>query len=237
MVERLVPTESGVVALHREVSGFQRDDAECFAFFVAQFSRFGTRPVALIREARNFVSKSKWPVRSLPLLQLNTGTMKFTSYEAQAIEPLVSNSPFLAWMYQILSVRAFFEFSRCSRDCNRNPDSSPADLGHGLSHRELAGCGDVLYDSELHDHDVTDLGGEHGRIPGSLGRTRTVSAEGMESSNLEIEDQVFRRPPSCEIPATDGRGSNTIARPCVCIRVYRLICGRISTPRSQTQLC
>jgi hypothetical protein len=49
----------------------------------------GTRPVALIREARNFVSK--WPVRSLPLLQLNTGTMKFTSYEAQAIEPLVSN--------------------------------------------------------------------------------------------------------------------------------------------------
>ena len=68
---------------------------------------WGTRPVALIREARNFVCKSKWPVRSLPLLQLNTGTMKFTSYEAQAIEPLVSNSPFLAWMYQILSVRAF----------------------------------------------------------------------------------------------------------------------------------
>ena len=75
---------------------------------------FGTRPVALIREARNFVSKSTWPVRSWPLFQLNTGTMKFTSYEAQAIEPLVSNSPFLAWMYQILSVRAFFEFSRCS---------------------------------------------------------------------------------------------------------------------------
>ena len=107
MVERLVPTESGVVALHREVSGFQRDDAECFAFFVAttlNASRssslsspgFGTRPVALIREARNFVSK--WPVRSLPLLQLNTGTMKFTSYDAQAIEPLVSNSPNLAWM-------------------------------------------------------------------------------------------------------------------------------------------
>ena len=40
MVERLGPTESGVVALHREVSGFQRDDAERFAFFVAQFSRF-----------------------------------------------------------------------------------------------------------------------------------------------------------------------------------------------------
>ncbi len=35
------------------------------------------------------------------------GAMKFTAYEAQAIQPLVSNSPFMAWMYQILSVRAF----------------------------------------------------------------------------------------------------------------------------------
>lgn len=78
---------------------------------------------------RKVSSKSTWPVRSLPLLELNTGTMKFTSYEAQAIEPLVSNSPFQAWMHQVLSVRAFCEFSRCSRDCNRNPDSSPADLG------------------------------------------------------------------------------------------------------------
>jgi hypothetical protein len=49
-------------------------------------------PEAIVaREARNFVSKSKWPVRFLPLLQLNTGTMKFTSYDAQAIECLVSN--------------------------------------------------------------------------------------------------------------------------------------------------
>jgi uncharacterized membrane protein YkgB len=43
----------------------------------------------------------------LVVVLLWIGAMKFTSYEAQAIEPLVSNSPFLAWMYQILSVQAF----------------------------------------------------------------------------------------------------------------------------------
>ncbi len=33
------------------------------------------------------------------------GAMKFTAYEAQGIQPLVANSPFLAWIYQFLSVQ------------------------------------------------------------------------------------------------------------------------------------
>ena len=35
------------------------------------------------------------------------GFMKFTSYEATGIQPLVANSPFLGWMYHLLSVRQF----------------------------------------------------------------------------------------------------------------------------------
>ena len=35
------------------------------------------------------------------------GAMKFTAYEANAIQPLVANSPFMSWLYQILSVSAF----------------------------------------------------------------------------------------------------------------------------------
>ena len=35
------------------------------------------------------------------------GLMKFTGYEAQGIEPLVARSPFMGWMYHILSVRQF----------------------------------------------------------------------------------------------------------------------------------
>ena len=35
------------------------------------------------------------------------GFMKFTSYEANGIRPLVANSPLLAWMYHLLSVRQF----------------------------------------------------------------------------------------------------------------------------------
>jgi uncharacterized membrane protein YkgB len=33
------------------------------------------------------------------------GAMKFTSYEANGIQPLVANSPLMAWLYGILSVQ------------------------------------------------------------------------------------------------------------------------------------
>src|SRR5262245_41639424 len=35
------------------------------------------------------------------------GLMKFTSYEANGIRPVVANSPLLGWMYNFLSVRQF----------------------------------------------------------------------------------------------------------------------------------
>ena len=35
------------------------------------------------------------------------GLLKFTSYEAQGIEPLVANSPLLSWVYEVFSVTAF----------------------------------------------------------------------------------------------------------------------------------
>lgn len=35
------------------------------------------------------------------------GGMKFTAYEAQGIQPLVSESPFMSWLYDIFSVYTF----------------------------------------------------------------------------------------------------------------------------------
>jgi uncharacterized membrane protein YkgB len=35
------------------------------------------------------------------------GAMKFTAYEANGIQPLVANSPFMGWIYHFLSIRAF----------------------------------------------------------------------------------------------------------------------------------
>ena len=35
------------------------------------------------------------------------GAMKFTTYEANGIQPLVANSPLLGWLYGFLSVQAF----------------------------------------------------------------------------------------------------------------------------------
>ena len=43
----------------------------------------------------------------LVLVILWIGAMKFTAYEAAAIEPLVAHSPLLSWAYQLLSVQAF----------------------------------------------------------------------------------------------------------------------------------
>lgn len=35
------------------------------------------------------------------------GVLKFTTYEALGIEPLVANSPFMSWLYEIFSVTTF----------------------------------------------------------------------------------------------------------------------------------
>lgn len=35
------------------------------------------------------------------------GAMKFTAYEADAIQPLIANSPAMSWLYGIFSVRSF----------------------------------------------------------------------------------------------------------------------------------
>jgi uncharacterized membrane protein YkgB len=43
----------------------------------------------------------------LALVILWIGLMKFTTYEAIGIQPLVASSPLMGWMYSILSVRGF----------------------------------------------------------------------------------------------------------------------------------
>lgn len=35
------------------------------------------------------------------------GALKFTSYEAQGIQPLVANSPLMSWLYDIFTVNTF----------------------------------------------------------------------------------------------------------------------------------
>lgn len=43
---------------------------------------------------------------ALVLVLLWIGAMKFTAYEAGAIQPLVANSPLMAWLYAIFSIQA-----------------------------------------------------------------------------------------------------------------------------------
>ena len=62
------------------------------------------------------------------------GAMKFTYYESHGISPLVANSPFMSWIYDIMSISALgrvlgsFELfaQRCwpsSRGSRRHPSS------------------------------------------------------------------------------------------------------------------
>jgi uncharacterized membrane protein YkgB len=43
----------------------------------------------------------------LVIVLLWIGAMKFTAYEAEGIQPLVTNSPLMSWVYSIMSERAF----------------------------------------------------------------------------------------------------------------------------------
>ena len=44
---------------------------------------------------------------SLVLVVAWIGALKFTSYEANAIQPLVASSPLMSWVYDVFSVTAF----------------------------------------------------------------------------------------------------------------------------------
>ncbi|WP_422929471.1 YkgB family protein [Singulisphaera sp. PoT] len=46
----------------------------------------------------------------LVIVLLWIGGMKFTAYEAEGIKPLVTNSPPMSWVYQVMSVRGFSSF-------------------------------------------------------------------------------------------------------------------------------
>ena len=44
---------------------------------------------------------------NLIVVLLSIGALKFTAYEAEGIQPLVSNSLLMSWGYEIASVRDF----------------------------------------------------------------------------------------------------------------------------------
>src|SRR5262245_19135318 len=43
----------------------------------------------------------------LVVVLLWIGGMRFTAYEAEGIQPLVANSPFMGWVYGLMSITAF----------------------------------------------------------------------------------------------------------------------------------
>jgi reactive chlorine resistance protein C len=70
-------------------------------------ARTAIEPVAIENLGRGIV---RW---GLILVLGWIGAMKFTAYEAMGIQPLVAHSPFVSWMYDLLSVRSFWAMLGC----------------------------------------------------------------------------------------------------------------------------
>jgi reactive chlorine resistance protein C len=68
---------------------------------------FGVRPDAAAAHGARLEALGLNVARyALVLVLVWIGAMKFTAYEAGAIQPLVANSPLMSWLYAIFSVQA-----------------------------------------------------------------------------------------------------------------------------------
>ena len=68
--------------------------------FHGPFGFFSVRRIAIVRSAGLSVLRY-----GLVFLLLAGGAVKFADFEAQGIRPFIEHSPFLSWMYSIMSVR------------------------------------------------------------------------------------------------------------------------------------
>jgi uncharacterized membrane protein YkgB len=74
---------------------------------VTSASTFGAPDDQIVTAGRNLESAGLQVVRyGVVLVLVWIGAMKFTGYEAQAIQPLVANSPLMSWLYSLFSVQA-----------------------------------------------------------------------------------------------------------------------------------
>ena len=70
-------------------------------------SSLALRPEALAEAGMRLESIGLHITRyAVALVLIWIGAMKFTGYEAGAIQPLVTNSPLMSWLYAVLSVQA-----------------------------------------------------------------------------------------------------------------------------------
>jgi uncharacterized membrane protein YkgB len=71
-------------------------------------SRRGNPPAATAGPAEHPVARAGrlWVRYGLVVVIAWIGALKYTSYEAAGIQPLIAHSPLLSWLYDIVSVRA-----------------------------------------------------------------------------------------------------------------------------------
>lgn len=105
------------------------------------------------------------------------GAMKFTPYEAQAIQPMVANSPLLGWVYQIFGAQSFsnllgvVELAIALMIGLRPLSPKIAAVGSGLAVLMFVTTITFLFTTPR-------LGANAGRFSGTVGGARSVFGEG-----------------------------------------------------------
>ena len=123
----------------------------------------------------------------LVVVLLWIGGMKFTTYEAEGIKPMVANSPLMGWVYGVMSVTAFSSLLGVIEIAIGLLIALRPVWPAGSAVGQRAGGGDVPDHLQLPVHDA-GLGAEPGRLPGGVGHAGAVRAQRHRAAGCRTLD-------------------------------------------------
>ena len=155
---------------------------------------FGVQPEAVATTGMKLESAGLHIARySLVLVLVWIGAMKFTAYEAGAIQPLVANSPLMSWLYAVFSVQATSNLIGVAEIAAGGADRAAALVAVGGGAWQPDGGRDFRRHLDLPVLDP-GLGAEPGRLSRALGGARPVHPEGRRPARRR--HLVARRGPA-----------------------------------------
>ena len=122
--------------------------------------------------SRGSLALLRW---ALVVIFLWFGCMKFTSYEAMGIAPLMKNSPIMSWIPAVFGVQggSYFIGSCADYRCFQQD---------GLRSRRGDVMPDLCRDTDVFPEHAWRRRADRWRVPGDFGRNRTVPVEGPGAS-------------------------------------------------------
>ena len=115
------------------------------------------------------------------------GGLKFMTYEAEGIVPLVSDSPFMSWVYDVFSVYTFSALLGVFEIARRRIARGKALVAQGVRRRQPARHRPLRLDDKFHVHHHRGIRGCTGRIPGALADRWLPDERYCAAGNLRVD--------------------------------------------------